>query len=142
LTRQRTVANNAGVLRTFVALALSVAVQVAAAYAPLVHAHPDDHDTGHHKAHAVHAHVTGHALHAHPHGGPAVGEDDHDRAVFLDSFVAVSAAPLLLSAAVPSVFELADPAEMPAHRTAHVAHGHDPPFHRSLPSRAPPALLS
>jgi hypothetical protein len=130
-------------MRRLVAVALVSGIHAMVLSAPLVHAHPDEHDTDHHGGHAVHAHVAGHvtASVAH-HNGPVVDDDDHDRAVYLQLFVseALSAggAPL---AAVPS-FGLIPPQESQAHRAVDVAHGHDPPFDRSSPSRAPPRFLS
>jgi hypothetical protein len=136
--------HNEAVVRKLIALALSVAVQVAGLSAPLTHAHPDDHATEHHSAATVHTHWSGHA-HGHSHrppGTPALDADDHDRAVFLNAFVAVAAAPLPAPATPSDVFDVIVPPEQPAHRAVDVAHGHDPPLLDSLPARAPPTLLS
>jgi hypothetical protein len=57
---------------------LALAVPVAAVCALFAHAHPDDHDTGHHHGRAIHSHLAGHAhpaRHVH-HDGPIVDEDD------------------------------------------------------------------
>jgi hypothetical protein len=135
------VTNNENTVRKVIAVALSLAVQAAALSAPLVHAHPDDHATAHHEARAVHTHWSGHA-HSHPSSdAPAIGTGDHDRAVFLNAFVAVAASPL--PAVGPThVFELSVPAEETAHRRLDVVRSHDPPVVRSSSSRAPPDFLS
>lgn len=134
--------NNESIVRKAIAVALSLAVQAAALSAPLVHAHPDDYETGHHTGRTVHTHWAGHATSHHPSDAPALEADDHDRAVFLNAFVAVAAAWFSAPGMTPAVCELAVPAERRAHRTADVVRSHDPPLIRSLSSRAPPALLS
>jgi hypothetical protein len=132
--------NNADVGRRLLAFGLSVAVQLAAVSAPLVHVHPDDHDTDHHRARAVHAHFEGHSGSSIPIGRAILEETDHDRAVFLQVFVSTASSSFALTAAVPTFVELDPPAEAPAHRSVNVVHGHDPPVSASLPARAPPLL--
>ena len=86
---------------------LVVAVQVAALLAPFVHAHPDDHDTDHHAAHAIHAHFSGHGQPsrlAHR-GASSVDDNDHDRAVFLQIFLGEAAAALHVALATPEWFD-------------------------------------
>ena len=129
-------------MRKVIALALSLAVQATALSAPLVHAHPDDHATEHHGSRTVHTHWAGHAQSHDTSDTPAFGTDDHDRAVFLNAFVAVAASSLPAQAIAPDAFELPVPAERPAHRILEVVRSHDPPSLRSVSSRAPPALLS
>jgi hypothetical protein len=124
------------------AVALSVALQAAGLSAPLVHAHPDEHVTEHHSGRAVHTHWDGHTATHHTSDDPAVRAADHDRAVFFNAFVAVSVSTLPTQAVVPVVGQLPVPAERSAQSTIEITNGHDPPFYRSLSSRAPPTLLS
>ncbi len=131
------------VIRKAIAVGLSIAVQVSAVTLPFVHAHPDDHASGHHAADAVHSHFATHASH-HPHSpGPVVDDDDDgDQAVYLLLFVAVSAPATPAGEMALSVFELPKPAEQPLHSSVVVVHGHDPPLSHSLAPRAPPLFLS
>jgi hypothetical protein len=128
-------------MRKLIAVALAFGVHGMVLSAPLVHAHRDGHDTDHHRAHAVHAHLGGHmGAFRGPVRGPAVDDDDHDPAVYLQLFVSEARSTFSVPlAAVPS-FDLIPPQESPAHRSVDVAHGHDPPFNPSSPSRAPPAF--
>ena len=129
-------------MRRVLAISLSLAVQVAALSAPLVHAHPDEHGTAHHDGKAVHTHWGGHE-HASDHrDGPAVSGRDEDRAIFMTLFVAVTTAATRLVAVVETPVVPPVPVELIAHRNVEVTHGHDPPALSSLPSRAPPALPS
>jgi hypothetical protein len=136
------VTNNEKVVRKVIAVALSLAVQVAALSAPLVHAHPDDHATEHHDGRTVHTHWAGHAQSHHSSAAPDLETSDHDRAVFLDAFVAVAASSLPAHGLTHVLFELPVPPERAAHRVVEIVRSHDPPFFRSLSSRAPPAFLS
>lgn len=126
-------------MRKLVAAGLAFGIQVTIVSAPLVHLHPDDHDTDHHRGHAVHAHVAGHApaagRHAH---GPIAEDDDHERAVYLQVFVSEALSAFNIRPAPVPSFDLIPPRESRAHRSVDVTHGHDPPFTRSTPSRAPP----
>ena len=138
------------------ALALSIAVPFAALCAPPVHAHVDDHDSAHrdgahHDGVAVHAHYAPHPSHAPPHEHDGsertrpthVEESEHDeQAVFLQLFVAVAAQTFVLPAVVPPVLTLTPPPDAGFPPQFHVVHGHDPPFLKSLPARAPPSFLS
>lgn len=108
--------------------------------APLVHAHVDGHDADHHPAHEIHAHFSDHSTRSTAAGGPRLQEDETGRPVYLQLFVAVAHACFDIPAAVATSWELGAPAESPARHSLHVAHGHDPPFLRSLQSRAPPAF--
>lgn len=136
------VTNNENVVRKVIALALSLAVQAAALSAPLVHAHPEDHDTDHHRAREVHTHWAGHGSSHDSPDGPTFDAAEHDRAVFLNAFVAVPRTPSSAPALTLTAFALPVPAERPAHRGIEVVRSHDPPPIRSLPARAPPAFLS
>jgi hypothetical protein len=131
-----------GIVRKLVAFVLALAVQGAVLTGPFVHAHPDSHDTGHHRGAAVHTHWAGHAAHAHSSDTSAIDTEDHDRAVFLNSFVAVAGTVHSVPAVSHSLFVLPVPVERPARRGIEVVRSHDPPCLRSLSSRAPPALLS
>jgi hypothetical protein len=127
-------------VRKVIAVALALAVQGAALSAPLVHAHPDDHATEHHGARAVHAHWAGHAQSYHSSDSPELETSDHDRAVFLNAFVAVAALSLPAHGLTHVLCELPVPPERAAHRVVEIVRSHDPPFFRSLSSRAPPTL--
>jgi hypothetical protein len=129
-------------VRKVIAVAVSIAVQAAALGAPLLHAHPDEHATEHHPARAVHTHWAAHPQSHHSSDAPALGADDHDRAVFLNAFVAVRASTLPVLELTDGVCELPVPGERPAQRPVEIIRSHDPPFCRSLSSRAPPAFLS
>lgn len=134
------------VTRGLTAVALSVALPLGALCAPLVHAHLDDHDGDHHRAHEIHAHVSDHVSSDHAThstaAGASVDEDESGRAVYLQLFVAVAHASFDAPDAVAMSWDLAAPAESPARHSLHVVHGHDPPFLGSRSSRAPPAFLS
>ena len=119
-----------------------MAFQAAALWMPFVHAHPDDHETDHHHARAIHAHVSQHAAPAASGTGTTIGEPDHDRALFLQVFVAVAATTFDVSAVPVHVVELVVPQEMPAHPSLEVVNGRDPPDVSSIASRAPPTFLS
>ena len=129
-------------VRKAIAILLSLAVQCAALGVPFVHAHPDGQATGHHHGRTVHTHWAGHTHFPHPSDTPAVGTADHDRAVFLNSFVAISASLLSKPDVVYDVFEVPAPMNGATPRGVVVVRSHDPPFFRSLSSRAPPAFLS
>ena len=132
------VTKNQAVIRAVVATSLTLALQLAAIWAPLVHLHPDDH-ADHHGAPPIHAHFSGHAGTAVPSGQAELAQDDDERAVFLQLFVAVAATTFPAIAAPASLFTVVPAIETSAHPPVDVVHGHDPPFMRSLPSRAPPA---
>lgn len=136
------VTNNESSVRRVVAIALALAVQGAALTSPLVHAHPDEHATGHHAGREVHTHWAGHDQSHHSPDAPAFDRADQDRAVFLNTFVAVAVPAFPAPVLTPAVIELPVPAERAAHQAIDITHGHDPPYSRSLPSRAPPAFLS
>jgi hypothetical protein len=129
-------------VRKVIAIALSLAVQAAALSAPLVHAHPDDQATEHHGAGEIHGHWAGHGHSHDPSQAPALDAADHDRAVFLNAFVAVAASPFPAQAVTLNAFELPAPRERAPHRVIDIANGHDPPCLLSLSSRAPPSVLS
>ena len=128
------------VIRTLTAVGLSVAIPLGALCAPLVHAHVDARETDHHRAHEIHAHVSDHAARSTaPDGSTVQHEDETGRAVYLQLFVSVAHAGFDIPAAVVMSWKhLGAAAESPAHQSLHVVHGHDPPFLRSLSSRAPP----
>ena len=129
-------------MRKALAVALAVAVQAAGLSAPFVHAHPDEHDTSHHSGGAVHVHWDGHAQSHQSSDSPALDTADHDRAVLLDAFVAVSVPAFPAPTVTPAVRELPRPAERSAPAPIEIVSGHDPPFFLSVPPRAPPSLLS
>ena len=129
-------------LRKLVAGVLVAAVQAAAVGAPLVHAHLDNHATDHHGARTVHSHFSGHHSSHPPDIGLRVEDNDAERTVFLQLFVAVGVASFGAYPAVGESFEISVPAEAPPRQLLSVVHGHDPPVAKSGPSRAPPASLS
>ena len=121
-----------------------MALQLAALGAPLLHAHLDDDQDGHHRAARVHAHLGGHATHhTTPGETPALDENGGgERATGLQLFVAVEPAPLLIPALPESRYAVPAPLESMMRRPPAVAHGHDPPGVRPAASRAPPAFPS
>jgi len=143
LTCDETYLDNANVLRTLIAVGLSVAVQFAAAGAPLVHAHLGGHGSDHHGSpQTIHSHFSGHSTPHHHPGGRNFDDNDAEHTVFLQWFVAVGVASFHLPPALVSSFDLIPPAAAAPHEVLQVVHGHDPPLARSGPSRAPPAILS
>lgn len=131
-------------LLKLIAGGLAAAVQAAALGAPLVHAHLGGHESDHHHGRqAVHAHLSGHASsHQHHSGARRLDDNDAERTVYLQLFVAVGVASFQLPPAVVSSFDLTLPVAAAPRDRLQVVHGHDPPSGRLLPSRAPPALLS
>jgi uncharacterized membrane protein len=129
-------------VRTVLVFVLSLAVQGAALSAPLLHAHPDDHATAHHQGRAVHTHWASHAESLPDSNWPVVGTEDHDRAVFLGTVVAVAVSSWSVPATTVTAFALPVLAERPARRGIEVVRSHDPPYIRSLSTRAPPSFLS
>ena len=118
---------------------LAVAVQAGALYAPFLHAHVDE-DADHHHPSPVHAHFSGHTARSEAHHGVSLQEPEHDRAIYLQMFVAVQAPLFEIPAVPPPLFALAAAPERPAHMTVEVTHGHDPPRVHALDSRPPPIL--
>jgi hypothetical protein len=135
-------ANNEGVVRRVAAVVVSLAVQASFLGAPVVHAHPDDHATGHHHGRSVHSHWTGHGQTHDLSDTPSVSATDRDRAVFVGVFVAVMNAPVAPPTLAPAVFTVPVPVERASARRLDTVRSHDPPYARSLSSRAPPAVLS
>jgi hypothetical protein len=133
--------NNEVVIRQALAGALALILPIGMAWSPYLHVHLDAHHDDHHAGHTIHAHVASHdEAPLAPHDDAAVGDADHERAMALHVFVAVSpdgqAAPALPAAPWSPVPPLnPGPRARPL-----VAHGHDPPAARLLPSRAPPRL--
>jgi hypothetical protein len=137
------VTNNEGIVRRMIAVALALALQAAGLSAPLVHAHPDDHATPHHAGRAVHTHWAGHSHAAHhPTDEPAFSAPDDDRALFLNTFLAVAVSQMAVPVVAPAAFQLHVPTERAALGGVEVVRSHGPPSARSLPSRAPPTFLS
>jgi hypothetical protein len=130
-------------MRRVLAMSLAVALQAGALSAPFVHAHVDDHDE--HHATSVHAHVAGHARSHHDHDdhdGITVADTDHDRAVYLQVFVAVEAPPFQTPDLPRASFGLTPVLDRAPRIYAIVTHGHDPPLVNALDSRPPPLFLS
>ena len=130
-------------LRTITAVFVAITLQLAVVGAPLFHAHLDDDHDGHHRAARVHAHLGGHAHHALHHDGPAVAQnEDSERAIGLQLFVAVQPAAFSVPALPQLRFTLAAPLESIVLSPSGALHSHDPPLRQSGPSRAPPPFLS
>ncbi len=118
------------------------ALPFGALYSPYLHAHVHE-DDDHHRSTVVHAHVAGHGSDHDDHAGDdgqAIGEVDHDRTVYLDSFVAVHPASVEPPVVRGSAFELVAPTERAAHHSVVVTHGHDPPSRTTFGLRGPPTL--
>ena len=124
--------------RSILAGVLALSVPIGAMCAPFLHAHVDE-DADHHHPTSVHAHLSGHPSDV-PHNGATLEEPDHDRAIYLQTFVAVQPAPFDVPAIAPTLFVMAAPPERPAHVAVDVTHGHDPPLATALDSRPPPCL--
>ena len=105
-----------------------------------MHAHLDELDTDHHRAHEIHAHVTGHSSLPTSTDGPRFDDHEAERVVSLQLFVAVAQASFDVPPAVVASWQLGTPAETAARHSLRIAHGHDPPLVSSLGSRAPPHL--
>ena len=136
------VTKNHGVIHRLGAAGLCVAFQVAALWLPFVHVHPEDHETSHHRARAIHVHLSQHPLYPASKPGITIGDDGHDRAIFLQVFVAVAAVPFATSAVPLPVIDLVVPQEMLAHRSPDSVYGRAPPVSSFIASRAPPTFLS
>jgi hypothetical protein len=126
------------------ALVLAVVVPVGAVCAPFLHAHVDE---DHHHATSVHAHVTSHvSSHGSTHDAhetPELEADGgHDRAIYLELFVAVQTTPLATPDLPVASFTLTASSERSPRTPVLVSHGHDPPFDDALDSRPPPLSLS
>jgi hypothetical protein len=134
------VTNNGHIVRTVIALALSLAIPAGALTIPLAHAHPDDHATSHHSGGAAHTHWRGHAQSHRSQAAAALRADDDDRAVFLNAFVAVASSTVRVPGITQGACPVVVPVEQPGYRAAEVTRSHDPPYIRTLSSRAPPAL--
>jgi hypothetical protein len=106
--------HNRHVIRRALAFGVAVAVQASAVYAPFVHAHVDEDADHHDHPTSVHAHFSGHAPSHAAHNGVTLDEPDHDRAIYLQVFVAVNPVPFEIPAVAPSPFDLTAPAERPA----------------------------
>lgn len=131
------------VARKAIASGTAALVPVGALCALFVHAHLDDHATGHHYGHEIHAHAVEHSAPPARYGtGPVLDhDDDAERAVAMQVFVAVSPA-VPLATALPAapfvVLALWTPAPRPMPQ---VTHGHDPPLLGRLAPRPPPARV-
>ena len=133
------VANNDAVIRKLCAAGLAVAIPLATLGTPPVHVHMGDGAA----RHVVHAHFSSHHASPTPTNRPglyrAKGQGD---TLFLQLFVAMAAHTFSAPFVVASPIELSRPSDMGANRHVEGGRGHDPPTLVSLPSRAPPALLS
>ena len=93
----------------------------AAAAAPYVHAHLDDHATDHHGgARAIHSHFAEHHHHHEPQlppaHGPSVDDPDDETAVVFPLFVAVGSQSFSLAPFTVTFADLPAPLEASAHR--------------------------
>lgn len=121
---------------------VAVAVPLGAFCAPFLHAHIDEEN---HQRAAVHTHFSGHApdheRDHHDHDGISLQGAEHDRAIYLQAYLAVQVAFFDIAAPTP-VFDIGSPEERTAHPAVEVSHGHDPPRLDALASRPPPSFLS
>jgi len=128
-------------MRRFVAAGLSMALQLGAFQAPLMHAHLDDHEDDHHHARAVHAHFGGHShpgpAEAGQHDGPVVAAPE-EQTTRLQTFVAVKATAPISPALPPAVFTPIAPIESAMRRPPELVRSHSPPDVACLAPRAPP----
>jgi hypothetical protein len=129
------------VVRGVIAAALCLALQVGALWGALLHAHLDDHDTGHHAGHRIHAHFSGHIERHHAPAGSSLVAADSAHVTRLDVFVAVHAAPVTAPALPPARFALPAIADSVMRQSPELVRSHGPPSVRSAAPRAPPALL-
>ena len=107
------VVKNQPVARRALATVLAVAVQVSAFTAPMAHVHLDDHETAHHHAREMHAHLASHGAATRPVDllVPSLSDDDGDErelsvsgfvATNVDSFPGVAAIPVEMAIVTPS----------------------------------------
>lgn len=134
---------NRRVFRRLTAAALVVLVQAGAIFAPLMHVHLDDEETGHHDGQALHAHLSGHHVDVPLGPGPiADHQEESGRTVVAQIFVSPAVDPFSLPAVSSPVFVLVVPPAEPGGRTPHTTHATDPPSLRVASPRAPPSTLS
>ena len=128
--------------RRLVALGLTFALQAAALFAPLVHAHVGGGHHDHHGAGRIHAHADGHGSHRHPAAGAAIhGEEVPAGLVIrLPLFVAVQGDASVVPVVAEAVFQLPEAAESLMRQRPQVVRSHGPPPTDRTGSRAPPAL--
>lgn len=131
-------------IRRLTAAVLVVLVQCGALSAPLLHVHLDDRETGHHHGQALHAHLDAHHEEIEfQFPGPVFDHpDDAGRTVEAALFVAAAIDTFAIPVVAPPSFTLVVAAARLIRRTDQISHAHDPPSLASLPSRAPPFLLS
>ena len=137
------VVKNQPVARRALATVLAVAVQVSAVTAPMAHVHLDDHETAHHHAREMHAHLASHgapatrSIDAHV---PSLSDDDGDeRVLSVSGFIATSVDSFPGVAAIPVEMAIVIPDDVTISRIPVVSHGHDPPSLSVTPSRGPPS---
>jgi len=125
--------------RKLLAGVLALSVPLGAMCAPFLHAHIDEDHDDHHST-SVHAHFAGHTQKHATHDQASVDETDHDRAIYLQAFVAVGATAFEIPAVAVGTFRLTAPTERAPRVSVLVAHGHDPPLAAALDSRPPPRI--
>lgn len=129
-------------MRKVLSVVLAWSLLAAGLTAPLVHAHPDAHASDHHDGDAVHAHWGGHEHAPRQADEPSLDASNHDRAIYLNPFLAEAGAPLPDPGVMPGVFTLPVPPERTAVRRIEVVRSHDPPARFSTAPRPPPPFLS
>ena len=108
----------------------------------MAHVHLDDHETAHHHAREMHAHLAGHGAATRPvdRHVPSLSDDDGDeRVLSVSGFIATSVDSFPGVAAIPVEMAIVIPDEVTISRIPVVSHGHDPPSLSATPSRAPPS---
>jgi hypothetical protein len=131
--------NRSVMRRRVLTFGLVIAVHAGAVYSPFLHAHVDEDHDEHHST-PVHAHFAGHTPKHNSQDAASIDEREHDRAIYLQAFVAVEAAAFEIPLAAATTFTLTVPAERAPRVSVLVTHGHDPPFASALDSRPPPRI--
>jgi hypothetical protein len=107
----------------------------------MAHVHLDDHETAHHHAREMHAHLASHGAATRPVDldVPSLSDDDGDeRVLSVSGFIATSVDSFPGVAAIPVEMAIVIPDDVTISRIPVVSHGHDPPSLSATPSRAPP----
>src|SRR5512134_655378 len=113
------------ILHRPIAWLLAVAMPMGAFCVPFLHAHVGEED---HRHAAIHTHFSGHERNHHDHGGISLQDPEHDRAIYLQAYIAVKTSIFDIPVAPPPAFDFGTPPERTAHPTVEVTHGHDPPL--------------
>jgi hypothetical protein len=130
--------------RRAVALVTALSVIAAALAAPMTHVHEGEGHGMRHRGAVVHAHegIHTHAV-AHAAAGPVLADADHGgRVRAFDPFQVIRGFERPEIGQPPAIAEAPPPARRFVRVRLLAQHGHDPPFARLTPARAPPLPLS